>query len=280
MSKIDYSGPITRLSGGLAFIDEEARGTFAPLYPPNLSTTQRDLIPVTSDLPGAIIFNVDTEELESYSAAGFWLPILTAESDIIVNQITAEIGDFDVINCNTINNSAKINTTDFESSGLLEATSIAAGNIEISPIGSITTPTMFLSDIAFMDKVVAQSALAGHTGVSDDSPLAITLDVGAGTGATAVLKGSLTSGLIQINTGSAPTPASIIAVFTIPAEVTSCFNGTFGVVLTAASQTTAPILVYADVSPPNLFLIGSSSTLAASTTYYWNYHIIGTRLFF
>jgi hypothetical protein len=281
MSKIDLFAPITRLSG-LGFVDE-GKGTWAALYPPNLTTDQILEIPITADLPGAIVFNTNTEELETYTAAGFWLPILTAESSITVEEITAEIGNLDTINCITlnsvtINNSGKITTLNFESTGSLEASTIEVENsLTISASGTLNCTTCFVNDVAFIDNGVMQTALAGGTGNNDDSPLTISLDVGAGTGATATIKGSLTSGIITINTGLTPASAAVIATFTIPAEAVNYFSGSYGMIMTPASTTTTDALIYVTTAN-NLILFGTSSVLAASTVYKWNYHIIGTVL--
>src|SRR3954463_6837814 len=107
MATQDPMAPITRLSG-LAFVEDGSN--YKALYPPILSQQEVIAIPVTDQLFGAIVFDKDTEELETYTAAGFWVPILTEGSDINVNNITAELADLDTINSRIINNSQVITT--------------------------------------------------------------------------------------------------------------------------------------------------------------------------
>jgi hypothetical protein len=284
MSKDDFFGPTTRFSG-LAF-DIEGTGSFGPIYPPNLTTDQRDQIAVTTYLPGAIVFNTNTEELETYSAAGFWLPILTAESDIDVTTITAETGDFDVINSTTINNAGAINTNIITAAGIIEGSAVEAGalfaenSITTSNVGNITTPTLFITDVAFIENGVIQTALAGGTGNDNNSPIVGTPGTGSGTGAVCVITGSLTSGVIQITTGTSPSASAIISTFDFPVGLTAYFNGTFAVIVTAANTEAAGISTYTSSNTTPFFALGlaTGSTLVASTLYRWNYHIIGTML--
>ena len=81
MSKVDPFGPVTVLTG-LAFDVSEGTGNFAPIYPPNLTTDQVLEIPVTTYLPGAIVFNTNTEELE-YTALVAEKVVLLSEVDFV-----------------------------------------------------------------------------------------------------------------------------------------------------------------------------------------------------
>lgn len=108
MSKEEPMSQLTRLTG-LAFT-ETSPSVLRALYLPRLTQEQVIDIPVTEELKGAVVFNTDTEEIETYTAAGFWLPILTAESDINVDNITAETADLYSIQSHDITNSQLITT--------------------------------------------------------------------------------------------------------------------------------------------------------------------------
>jgi hypothetical protein len=108
MSKDEPMSQLTRLTG-LAF-SETSPSVLKALYLPRLTQEEVIAIPVTEELVGAIVFNTQTEELETYTAAGFWLPILTAESDINVTNITAETADLYSIQSHDITNSQLITT--------------------------------------------------------------------------------------------------------------------------------------------------------------------------
>ncbi len=109
----DPMSQVTRLSN-LAFVDD-TDNRYRALNTPILSQQEIIDIPVTENLVGGIVFNRDTEELETYTAAGFWLPILTAESDINVETLTAQTvnaidADLTHIHSNDITNDAVITT--------------------------------------------------------------------------------------------------------------------------------------------------------------------------
>lgn len=88
MSKDNPMSQVTRLTG-LAF-SEDSPSVLRALYLPRLTQQQVIDIPVTPELVGAIVFNIDTEELETYTAAGFWLPIITSESDLNLDNLVVE----------------------------------------------------------------------------------------------------------------------------------------------------------------------------------------------
>jgi len=310
MSKDDFFGPVTRLSA-LAF-DIEGTGSFGPIYPPNLTTDQVLEIPVTTYLPGAIVFNTNTEELETYSAAGFWLPILTAESDIDVTTITAETGDFDVINCNTINNAHTIHTTDLIASGAMDAASGAiSGNLgvngvltagSIGSIGNITTDgnitvvgTAILPNVSSTTMDVndfeantarIDSLLYGQSSNTGVSPITASLDVAAGSGASYTMTGSNLGGVFRLVTGTSPAAAgNVIATFTIPSGLLPYLSANWSVIFMPASTTTAlyettsSIYITVGGAASNHFIVGTSAQpLIASTTYIWNYILVGNIL--
>lgn len=201
---LDPNANITRFTG-LAFDNAPGSPTTTLNYP-NLTTTEIAAIDVDQIDFGASVFATDIEEIMTFTAAGFWLPILTAESDITVNFV----------------------------SGTVQASGVSA--------------------------------------------LTVLLDTAAGTGATSLITGSVMSGQFRLNTGTSPS-GSIIGTFTIPTEFLDQLSGAYGIVFYPASLTTAAFPTYVTTSSPsNLFLFGvGSGTLAASTAYFWNYHILGTR---
>lgn len=88
MADFDPMAPVTRLTG-LAFSEDDPN-VLKAVYLPRLTQEQVIDIPITEELVGAIVFNTDTEELETYTAAGFWLPILTAGSEIDLDNLVVE----------------------------------------------------------------------------------------------------------------------------------------------------------------------------------------------
>jgi hypothetical protein len=262
--------PITRFTS-VAFSDTEG-SPYKALYTPRLPQDQVIAIPVSDELIGAIVFNTDTEELETYTAAGFWLPILTAESDINVDTITVETLNAENIITTSITSSA-INSSAINNEGGMNTISL---NVYTSiSSGAITTATMEVSaDFS------VEGALAGVTSNTDVSPLTVVLSTGAGTGATSNIKGSLTSGVFTLNTGTLPVTGGVIGTFTIPASSVDHFNGSYGVMFSAVNSATLPFPVYVTtgVSPSTFTIgLGAATTLAESTQYKWNYHIIGSK---
>ncbi len=271
MSKADPMAPINRFSN-IAFVDEG--NVYAALYPPNLTNAQVNAIPVTDALPGAIVFDTDTEELTTYSAAGHWLPILTAESDITVEEVNAETGNITNLNTTAIVNSATMQTIN-----LNVISTIAAGSVTCSTFDSAGQATF--NDIASdgqstFNEVTIDSILAGNAVAT---PMTVVLDTGAGTGATATIQGSIMSGVFTLNTGSTPAAAGLIGTFTVPAGFLSYFGGKYGVIMYPGSVTTAEIPTFITTATNNVFImgVGSSITLTASTQYVWNYHVISNK---
>jgi hypothetical protein len=273
MSKIDLFAPITRLSG-LGFIDE-GKGTFAPLYPPNLTSDQIVEIPITPDLPGAIVFNTSTEELETYSAAGFWLPILTAESDITFEEITADSVNATSIITSSMN-ATTVSTTSMGSTAINNNGTISTTYLNV--IATMSAGGISASNLEVSADFVVEGAMAGGTASNNISQLTVALSTGAGTGATSIINGSITSGVFSLTTGSAPATGGVIGTFTIPASAVDHFTGSYGVMFSAANALTLPFPVYVTTaSPASTFTVGlGATTLEAATAYKWNYHIIGS----
>lgn len=261
--------PITRFTS-VAFSDDDA-SPYKALYTPRLPQDQVIAIPVSDELIGAIVFNTDTEELETYTAAGFWLSILTSESDINVETITVETLNAENITTTSLTSGA-ITSSAIGNEGGINTISL---NVYTSiSAGGITTATLGVSaDSSF------EGAIAGVTSGTDVSPLTVVLSTGSGTGATSNIKGSLTSGVFTLNTGTSPAEAGVIGTFTIPASSVDHFTGSYGVMFSAVNSATLPFPVYVTtgVSPSTFTIgLGASTTLAASTQYKWNYHIIGS----
>lgn len=336
----------TKLTG-LAF-SEDGPGVARAIYCPRLTQEQVIAIPETPDLVGAIVFNTDTEELETYTAAGFWLPILTAESDIIVNQVTAVNADLTHIHSNDITNAAGITTLNLTATGTLHSSTLnndnlittlgihvtsnaqvdgnllcasggVTGNLGVNgnlTAGNVATTGTLLVDgtstlqdvtingdltvngfgifqelnatnIGALDiganSIQAEQLLYGLTNLDGGAPITVTLDIGAGTGASFSIKGSNLAGTFTLTTGTSPA-LGVIATFALPSGLSSLMNGQGAMLMTPGSVTTATYehnsKTYLTSAAGNIIgLFGSSQTaLSASTVYIWNYIIIGNQL--
>jgi hypothetical protein len=100
----------------------------------------------------------------------------------------------------------------------------------------------------------------------------VSLGAAAGTSPSSTITGSELNGTFQLTTGTSAT-SGLIGTFTIAAMPSS----TFGIVFLAASSTTAnPALgIWAASTGTTTFTFNSTTALASSTTYKWNYHIMG-----
>jgi hypothetical protein len=342
MAKEDPMAPITRLPN-LAFVDETASNNYSALYTPIRTQQEVIDIPVTANLTGAIVFNKDTEELETYTAAGFWLPILTAESDINVETLTAvnvnaTNADFTHIHSNDITNDTVITTLgllvqgdaqinddlvvqddlivqgtfnaanggisgDFGVNGTLSAGALGTtgnllvdGNTTLQDVtiqGDLTVTGFTITDVLnatninaldiSADSIQAETLLYGLTNLGGSSPIIVTLDVGAGTGATYNTHGSILGFTLNISTGSTPA-LGVIATLKFPTRVSSLVNGVGCVLHTPAAPTTAQYETTSSTyvtcaSGTTVALFASSvNPLAASTTYSWNFMVVGNQL--
>lgn len=100
-----------------------------------------------------------------------------------------------------------------------------------------------------------------------------------GTGATSSIAGSLIGGRFTLNTGTGTLAAGLVATFTL---ATTMPSSTFSIVWTPASATAGTtsgggVGLYVTSTANNTFTltVGGATPLTASTTYIWNYHIIG-----
>lgn len=168
----------TKLTG-LAF-SEDGPGVARAIYCPRLTQEQVVAIPETPGLVGAIVFNIDTEELETYTAAGFWLPILTAESDINVETLTAQTVDatnadlthihsHDITNDAVITTLGLLNTGDAQINGTLHvqtnlqvdgtstlSSGTVTGNLGVN--GTATVSSLVVNNNALMDGLVVNNS--------------------------------------------------------------------------------------------------------------------------
>ena len=104
-------------------------------------------------------------------------------------------------------------------------------------------------------------------------PTAVLGAVGqVGTGASYSITGGLLAGVFTLTTGTGVLTAGLLATFTLFANMPSA---TFAVVFTAA--TTTPGRIYTIATSSTTFTLTSDTAiaLAASTTYKWNYIMIG-----
>lgn len=100
-----------------------------------------------------------------------------------------------------------------------------------------------------------------------------------GTGATSSIAGSLIGGRFTLNTGTGALAAGLVATFTL---ATTMPSGTFSIVWTPASATAGTtsgggvgLYVTSTSNITFTLTVGGATPLTASTTYIWNYHIIG-----
>jgi hypothetical protein len=95
----------------------------------------------------------------------------------------------------------------------------------------------------------------------------------AGSSPTLTMAGSELSGTFQVVAGTTPS-GTTIATFTLDVAMA---NSSYGVVITAANQSTAGLatMAWINVTSTTQFTINCATPLVATTTYKWNYHIIG-----
>lgn len=152
---------VTRLTG-LGF-DETGAGVDRAIYCPRLTQAQVLEMPRTPDLVGAIVFNTDTEELETYTAAGFWLAILTSGSDINVETLTAQTvnainADLTHIHSNDITNDAVITTLGLLTTGDAQVNGTLHVQTNATVDGGATVNSLVVTNNALMDGLVVNNS--------------------------------------------------------------------------------------------------------------------------
>jgi hypothetical protein len=157
----DPMAQVTRLPN-LAFVDDHDN-RYRALNTPILSQQEIVDIPVTENLVGGIVFNKNTEELETYTAAGFWLPILTAESDINVETLTAQTvnainADLTHIHSNDITNDAVITTLGLLTTGDAQVNGTLHVQTNATVDGSATVNSLVVNNNALMDGLVVNNS--------------------------------------------------------------------------------------------------------------------------
>jgi hypothetical protein len=157
----DPMAQVTRLPN-LAFVDDHDN-RYRALNTPILSQQEIVDIPVTENLVGGIVFNKNTEELETYTAAGFWLPILTAESDINVETLTAQTvnainADLTHIHSNDITNDAVITTLGLLTTGDAQVNGTLHVQTNLQVDGSATVNSLVVNNNALMDGLVVNNS--------------------------------------------------------------------------------------------------------------------------
>lgn len=95
----------------------------------------------------------------------------------------------------------------------------------------------------------------------------------AGSSPTLTIAGSELSGTFEVVAGTTPS-GTTIATFTLDVAMA---NSSYGVVITPANQTTAALATssWINVTSTTQFTISCATPLVATSTYKWNYHIIG-----
>ena len=130
------------------------------------------------------------------------------------------------------------------------------------------------------------SLLYGQSSNTGTSPITASLDVAAGSGATYTMTGSNLGGVFRLVTGTSPAVAgNVIATFTIPSGLLPYLSANWSVIFMPASTTTAlyettsNIYITVGGAASNNFIMGTSALpLIASTTYIWNYILVGNIL--
>ncbi len=99
------------------------------------------------------------------------------------------------------------------------------------------------------------------------------------------MRGSNVGGVFILNTGTAPAAAgNIIATFTIPSGLLPFLNAqcsivfTPGDIVTATYQTTSNIYATTTAGSNQIVMGTSALPLAALTSYFWNYVLVGNIL--
>lgn len=205
----DPMAQVTRLPN-LAFVDDHDN-RYRALNTPILSQQEIVDIPVTENLVGGIVFNKNTEELETYTAAGFWLPILTAESDINVETVTAQTVNTDTLNVSVINlpqgvgniaNLYSIHSHDITNDAVITTLGLLTtgdaqvnGNLHVQTNatvdGSATVNSLVVTNNALMDGLVVNNSAVIQENLQVDGTT--TLQTGGVSGNFGV-NGNLTAG--------------------------------------------------------------------------------------
>jgi hypothetical protein len=169
-------------------------------------------------------------------------------------------------------------------SAVVITTSVAAGNMQLTGNSIITTNTngdmtispngtgrvgMGSSPSYFLD-VFGTTRITKLLGRSSSAPTAA-LGAATGSGPGQILIGSETAGAILITTGGSGSGTGLIATFTISAMPSS----TYGVIFFASNANAAPLNIWAASTSTTTFTLNTTTALTNSTTYIWNYMVIG-----
>ncbi len=156
------------------------------------------------------------------------------------------------------------------SNGAINVVPNGSGNILLTPgtgfVGVKGTPS-YLLDVFGTTRV---GRFLGSTGLA--SALAGVATV-VGTGATRSVVGSETGGSITLNTGTGVSAAGTLLTVSFATAMPST---SYAVVLTAGSQNAAGIGgMYILITNATTFTIRSTTILTSSTTYVWNFIVVG-----
>lgn len=100
----------------------------------------------------------------------------------------------------------------------------------------------------------------------------VSLGAAAGSSPSSTITGSETGGTFSVTTGSSGATSGVIGTFTLNSTMPS---STFAILFTSANLVTGSISKWEAATANNTFTLNAITALSNSTTYKWNYVIIG-----
>lgn len=217
----------------------------------------------------------------------------TFENITVTNTTTTDILDANTINVDTLNVDIVLNTI---------IANISTANIITADIQNATIDNLHVVNDLTVDGIGTMGtiraginnggvhtpgAVAGLSGVSEDSGITYVLGTAAGTGATLTIEGSPLSGVVRLTTGTSISGA-IIADFTLPPALWAEYSATYGVMwmhcdpVTYADSFTAKVSAFminkgvSNLLPAKFRVVtGGVAQLSDTTNYQWQYQVLG-----
>jgi hypothetical protein len=263
--------PITRFTS----VDFTANpnSPYNGFFVPQLTQTEINNILADPDRIGGIIFNKDTQELQTYSAAQQWVNIATSGGD----------SDFENIDVTDTTTTQTLEVTGTATIDTLNVTdSIVADNLTVTD--TTTTQTLEVSGVGTIDtlNVTDTTTTRRLFGTSSSKPTFELL--AGGTNGIASIAGSELAGVFGIGyTGVVGVrPTSVIAKFTLANPM----PGPYAVIFTPSTTAnfdipTCPFTQQAYIqklSQSEFFLISGPDSTIPDSIYQWNYIIIGSNI--
>ncbi len=209
---LDPNAPITRLPN-LHFIDAETSSN--GLFVPNLKAEQIAAIPRSQLTPGGLIFDETAEELLTYTAAGFWLPLLTSGSEIDLTNILCET----LQASSTIFASESVTSTNINGTHITCETLLSYETIT-SPIGNITTVNatdVNVTGVINCANIVSDGIMSIGDLYADDlvSANSFSSNNGYTAGGPSILKDTILDGSLRSDVISGRGPSNDISPITV-----------------------------------------------------------------